>query len=119
MPTFLDPNRVRPRYRACYENGSTCDGQEHEDWRHAQSWDEVTEWLDAGADVRDRDGDLVTAYIPERNVTILEGGGEYNYQPEQMLLENVEITPPASPEEEDEALRSIMEAFNKNRLSGS
>lgn len=115
---MIDPNRNRPARAGCYEY-ENCDNADHPGWRHAENWEEVADWLANDLEVADRDGDKVTTIYPNRDVVLLanEGSNEYHYRPAQILIEDLELTPPATPEEEDEAMRSIMEAFNKRRLS--
>lgn len=122
MPVnHIDPDRKRPDRKQCYLGGAskpndTC-VTEHPEWRHATSYDEVQEWLNNDLDVRDQDGDQVERCDPVHHNVILTGGGEYGYNAVQILLENVELVPPTTPEEEDDALASIMDAFKNRRLS--
>lgn len=118
----VDPNRDIPERKSCYSQpGSVCkEGRytgSHFGWRHAKSWAEVVEHLEAGALVNDRDGDKIVVAKPERNAVLLENDrNDYNYSPDQILLEDIEIIPPATPEEENEALASIMKAYEARKL---
>jgi hypothetical protein len=115
---MIDPERNRPAPTTCYLRAAECT-HDRPGWRHATSWEEVEEWLANDLEVIDQDGDKIVAVHPNRSVVNLaqEGSSEYHYEPHQILIEDLVLTPPATPEEEDEAMRSIMEAFNKRRLS--
>lgn len=120
MGHALDPNRTKPNRRGCTTSGTVCKGHlnEHLGWRHAKSWDEVQEYLDAGALVADRDGDEIKSSDGNGRV-FLVGGGGYDYTVDSILIEDVEIIPEATPEEEDEALQSILASFKNTRLDQS
>lgn len=116
---MLDPDRPKPPKTSCYVNGETsaktC--QNHVGIvRHPTSWDEVEEYLDAGAVVMDNDGDQVFKVErsggDQRGYSIAkESGLNYSHYFWQMLIEDVSLVQPATPEEEDEAIASILNSI--------
>lgn len=119
----LDPDREVPRL-PCGEAPGTCPNNEThklDGWFHADSWDEVKRWLEHGAFVADLDGDRLTKVVEVG----LSGYGPYfgrvelknypesgfEYDVRSLLLEYTDIEEPLSPEEEAEALASIMKSF--------
>lgn len=120
MPTnHIDPDRIRPGKTSCYEKGCNAADPErsrHSGWRHAESWDEVQDWLDNDLSVMDHDGDKIVRVVSPGQVEIV-GGGHYSYPAETILIEDLQLVEPTTPEEEDAAMASILEAMKNNRLS--
>lgn len=99
------------------------DCSEHPKYTHAESWDQVCEWLDRGLDVLDPDGDHVRSFdrvigsedpkgedprLEVGRVALSDYSDSYNYAAKVMLLSE----PPVSQEEEDEAIQSILKALH-------
>lgn len=114
---MLDPNRTRPSSADCYRTHPKRDDVEHPGWTHPTTWEQVQAHLDAGALVMDRDGDPVVSCDPTRQVVTLTNGRDYGYAVETLMIEDIDLVEPTSPEEDDEAVASIMKAFENRRLA--
>lgn len=115
-----------PRRADCYiDEPGQCEGEgEHPDWRHPETWEEVKGYLEMGWGVTDRDGDRVKEVKQVHDehgwgeVILLETGTQYRYEVWSLLVDaNVNLVPPATPEEEADALASILKSVSDRRLT--
>ncbi len=100
---------------------STWDCAGHPGFIHADSWDQIEGWLARGLKVLDGDGDVVAKVNSaratagpareEEGLVILQdyAGQLYEYRAKTILLEE----DPVTPEEEDEAIASILRTMQK------
>lgn len=115
---MLDPKRDKPAPRTCYNAPHPKrDDADHPGWTHPTSWEQVRDHLDADALVTDRDGDTVVGCDISRQVVTLINGREYGYTYDTLLIEDVELVEPTTPQEDEAAMASIMEAFGNRRLA--
>lgn len=109
-------NELDERYWTCHQ---------HPEHAHAESWDQINDWLTDGLEVLDPDGDRVKSFdgvigtedpkgedprLEVGKVALVDypSGDRYNYAAKVMLLSE----PPVSQEEEDEAIQSILKALH-------
>lgn len=97
-----------------------CRGKQIEEWRKPENLGEVRAALEARVAVHDPDHDCIFGVVSSSSDTSETGTFDVvgyeglSYDVGRLWVEDVPILKPATPEEEDEAVASILQAFTHN-----